>query len=248
MKYLACSDTQFPLHDPRAVTLWLNVLQGFKPDLVDLVGDIDDADSTSRWAIGPEKMVSVNEAGAKLTKEFLKDVKTKGKKGADIHFFDGNHGWHRHHKFLLDNAPQFLEQVTPNTLYGHEDLGIEFHEYGALPVNRFNDMYVHHGDSVSKHSGGSVQSDMEVWGVSLIRGHSHRIGTYYRHFELTGRTLEGYEIGHLMDIKKGDYTPKRNWQQGFIYGYIDTEAQQHHLSLVQIKDGVAYVGGKRYSA
>lgn len=247
-KYLAVSDIQFPYEDKRGVELWLKVLEGFKPDLVDIVGDIDDADSTSQWAIGPEKQISVSEAGARHTRDFLTDVKARGKRGASIHLFDGNHGWTRHRKYLMENAPQFMEHITPNTLYGHEDLGIEFHYYDDLPYNRFNDMYVHHGSSVSKHSGGSVQSDMEIWGVSIIRGHSHRLGTYYRYYELEDRLLEGYEIGHLMHPKHADYSNKRNWQQGFAYGYIDPVAGTHQIHLVPIRDYTCYVGGKKFSA
>jgi hypothetical protein len=107
-------------------------------------------------------------------------------------------------------------------------------------------MYVHHGQAISKHAGGSVQADMDSWGVSLIRGHSHRIGSYRKTFELTGRSLEGYEIGHLMDIKQADYSNQRNWQQGFIYGFISET--DHHLTLVQIKDNVCYVDGKRFQS
>ena len=44
------SDVHFPRHDPRKVELFLKVMKAWKPDAVDLLGDIDDADSTSRWA------------------------------------------------------------------------------------------------------------------------------------------------------------------------------------------------------
>lgn len=245
LKYLAASDIQFPLHDPRTVSLWLDVLKWFKPDMIDLVGDIDDADSTSRWAVGPEQNVSVNDAGAMDTRTFLQDVRASAKK-SDVHLFDGNHGWTRHKDFLLKNAPQFLDQITPNTLYGHEDLGIAFHYYSDLPYNRFNDMFVHHGNAVSKHAGGSVQADMESWGVSLIRGHSHRLGSYRKTYELTGKFLEGYEIGHMMDPIKADYSNVRNWQQGFAYGYVSQG--QHHIELVHVKDHTCYVAGKKFSA
>jgi hypothetical protein len=246
IKYLACSDLQFPLHDKRALDLWLKVLKKFKPDYVDLVGDLDDSDSVSRWAEGtPDALISVNAAGAKDTREFLKTVRQYAP-DADIHLFDGNHGWTRHEQYLAKNAPQYREQITPNTLYGHEDLDIKFHYYQDLPFNRFNDMYIHHGNAVSKHSGGSVQSDMESWGVSLIRGHSHRMGTYFKTYELTGVELEGYEIGHLMDVNKCDYTNVRNWQQGFLYGHVDTDAGVHFLKLVKIKNYTCYVNGVRY--
>jgi hypothetical protein len=244
-RYLACSDIQFPLHDPRAVELWLKVLRGFKPHLVDFVGDLDDSDSTSRWAIGPETQVSVDEAGARATREFLKQARDIVPK-ADMHLFDGNHGWTRHQQYLMKNAPQFLDKITPNDLYGHNDVGVEFHYYSDLPFNRFNDMYVHHGVAVSKHSGESVKSDIDSWGVSIIRGHSHRLGDYFKTYELTGQTLEGYEIGHLMKVEKADYSNQRNWQQGFLYGYISEG--QHFLELVPIKDYTCYVAGKKYSA
>lgn len=248
-RYLACSDIQFPLHDRRAVDLWLKVLKSFKPHLIDLVGDIDDSDSTGRWAVGPEKTISVDEAGAADTKTFLSDVRTAAKR-ASIHLFDGNHGWTRHNKYIMENAPAFIDMITPDSLYGHEKLGIKFHYYNDLPYNRFNDMYVHHGEAVSKHSGESVKADMDAWGVSLIRGHSHRLGDYFKTYELTGTRLEGYEIGHLMQIDKADYSTKRNWQQGFIYGFIS--GGQHFLELVPIKETdqgyTCFVAGKKYVA
>jgi hypothetical protein len=245
LKYLACSDIQFPLHDQRSVNLWLKVLKGFKPHLIDLVGDLDDSDSTGRWAIGPEKTISVDEAGAKDVRAFLKEIRTLSPKG-DIHLFDGNHGWTRHDKYIKENAPALLGTISPNTLYKHEDLGIEFHYYTDLPYNRFNDMYVHHGNAVSKHSGESVKADMDAWGVSLIRGHSHRLGDYFKTYEITGQRLEGYEIGHMMKESLADYSNQRNWQQGFLYGFISEG--QHFLELVPIKDYTCYVAGKKYTA
>ena len=247
LKYLACSDIQFPLHDKRAVDLWLLVLKSFKPDLVDLVGDLDNADSTSRWAIGTaDAVVPISDAGAKNTKDFLKDVRSTGKRGASIHLYDGNHGWTRHEAYIAKNAPAMIEEVTADSIYEYSKAGVEWHRYDDLPYNRFNDMYVHHGNAVSKHSGESVKADIESWGVSLIRGHSHRLGSYLKTYELTGQELEGYEIGHLMDVKQVTYTNVRNWQQGFLYGYIDEG--HHYLSLVQIKNYTCFVDGKRFTA
>jgi hypothetical protein len=247
LKYLACSDVQFPLHDEKAVSLWLKVLKAFKPDMVDLVGDLDDSDSVSRWAIGEEKDINVNDAGAKHTRQFIEDVRTSVPK-ASIHLYDGNHGWTRHEKFLKENAKQYNGLITPNTLYDHEKHGVEFHYYTDLPYNRFNDMYVHHGVAVSKHSGESVKADIDAWGVSLIRGHSHRLGDYFKTYELTNTRLEGYEIGHMMQVKLADYSTQRNWQQGFLYGYVS--GGQHFLELVPIKEtdeGITcFVAGKKF--
>ena len=265
IKYLACSDIQFPLHDKRAVSLWMKVLKSFKPDLVDLVGDIDNADPTSRWAAGASEelfygidlkntpldeleklaLTGLNAGGVKDSVKFISDIRSSVR-GADIHLFDGNHGWTRHENYLNSKSPELLKRITPESLYQLKKYDVTFHNYNDLPYNRFNDMYVHHGNSVSKHSGESVKADMEAWGVSLIRGHSHRIGDYHKTYEITGAHLEGYEIGHLMDVKSADYSNQRNWQQGFIYGYISNG--QHHLSLVKIKDYECWVAGKKFTA
>lgn len=265
LRYLACSDIQFPLQDNRSLKLWLDVAKWFKPDLVDFVGDIDNADATSRWAsntpdelfydvdvkkVSREQLLEtalngINIGGARLTRNLMSDVRLM-RKNADIHLFDGNHGWTRHQNYLYSKAPDLLQDINPELLYGLNDYGINWHRYDALPFRRFNDMYVHHGESVSKHSGESVKADMESWGVSLIRGHSHRVGDYHKTYELTGQRLEGYEIGHLMDESRADYTNVRNWQQGFIYGYVS--GGQHHLTLVKIKDHECYVAGKKFSA
>jgi hypothetical protein len=264
LKYLAVSDIQFPLHDEKAVQLWLNVVKGFKPNIIDLVGDIDNADATSRWAAGSadelfygvdvkkattdelEKIALSNLEydGSQHTKNFLADLRKLAPK-ADIHLHDGNHGWTRHENYFKSKAPALLEKITPDTLYGLDKNNIVFHRYDALPYRRFHDMYIHHGSAVSKHSGESVKADIDAWGVSIIRGHSHRVGDYHKTYELTGQRLEGYEIGHLMDVNKADYSNQRNWQQGFIYGYIDDN--DYYMNLVKIKNYSCYVDGKKYS-
>lgn len=265
LKYLAVSDIQFPLHDKRALALWTKVLKSFKPDLVDLVGDIDNADPTSRWAAGsseelfygldlkkatreellPVALAGIDSGGAKDSRDYLTEIRKYLPK-ADIHLFDGNHGWTRHENYLKNKAPDLLQEISAESIYGTKDVGVEFHRYDALPFKRFNDMYVHHGNAVSKHSGESVKADMDAWGVSIIRGHSHRVGDFHKTFELTGQVLEGYEIGHLMDVEKATYMNQRNWQQGFLYGYIS--GGQHHLTLVKIKNYECFVAGKHFIA
>jgi hypothetical protein len=252
-KYLAVSDIQFPLHDSRALTLWMKVLKSFKPDLVDLAGSGDelfyglDLKTAERSDVIKHAFSGIDAGGAEASRQFIADIRKTLPK-SDIHLYDGNHGWTRHETYFKSKAPWILEEgwMTPNDIYGLDSSGVDFHRYDALPYNRFNDMYVHHGVAVSKHSGESVKADMDSWGVSIIRGHSHRVGDYHKTYELTGKTLEGYEIGHLMDVEKATYMNQRNWQQGFLYGYIADG--QHHLTLVKIKDYTCWVNGKKFQA
>jgi len=50
----------------------------------------------------------------------------------------------------------------------------------------------------------------------------------------------------MMKESLADYSNQRNWQQGFLYGFISEG--QHFLELVPIKDYTCYVAGKKYTA
>ena len=179
-KWLLAGDTHFPSHDARMVSLWLDVLKFLKPQAVDLLGDMDDAEGTSRWVEGTTREgFSLDDSGITHTRKFLQDIHAIVPK-ADKHLHDGNHGWFRHQKWLDKNMGQALldEVYTPEVLYQYESAGFELHYYDEPPVKRYGDIYAHHGESISKHAGESVRNDCLNFGVSLVRGHSHRLGRW----------------------------------------------------------------------
>ena len=244
IKWLFASDIHFPKHDARMVTLWMDVLRYLKPQAVDLLGDIDDADSTSRWAEGTSRAsTSLEDAGVADTRKFLADIHSVVPK-ADKHFHDGNHGWYRHAKFLDKNAPQVLDYLTPDTLYEYRASKFEWHLYDQPPVKRYGDIYAHHGESISKHAGESVRNDVMGWGVSLIRGHSHRMGEYHVSYPLAGRDLRGFEIGHMCDPSQMTYDVAPNWQAGFAFGLVDGD--DVFIDTIEIRNYKCYVGGKLF--
>lgn len=241
IKWLCASDIHFPLHDKRKVELFMKVMKWFRPDAVDYLGDIDDADSTGRWAIGPETMVGVGEGGVHLTTELFAQTREM-LPNADLHMHDGNHGWTRHKQYLMKNAPAMLDMLNPDVLYQYSKYGVHWHEYDAAPVHRFGDMYGHHGESISKHAGESVRNDCLNWDISLVRGHSHRMGSWFRTYPISGKILRGYEIGHLADESKMDYTRSPDWQAGFALAHVVSDYP--HMQLIQINDYTCVVDGK----
>ena len=250
LRWLMVSDVHFPRHCERKVSLFMKVAKWWQPNAIDLLRDIDDADSTSRWAEGTNRSIELVDEGVKLTQEFMNDLSQICPKAEDKHFHDGNHGWYRHKKYLEKNAPPFLGLINAETLYRPTDYGFQFHEYDQKPVKRFNNMYAHHGESISKHSGESVRADCTKYLVSLVRGHSHRQASYYVTHELPGIAIEGYEIGHLCNEDKMTYELTKNWQAGFaVADVVDDVA---FVKLVQIKEtshGLScFVDGKRFDA
>ena len=248
IKWLTAGDVHFPKHDPRLVSLWINVLRYLKPQAVDLLGDIDDADSTSRWAEGTSREgFSLDDAGITDSRKFLADIHAIVPR-ADKHFHDGNHGWFRHKKWLDKNRPDSLESkmFTPDVLYEYTKSGFEWHEYDKPPVKRYGDFYAHHGESISKHSGESVRNDCLNFGVSLIRGHSHRLGRWGQAYPVDGRVVRGFEGGQLCDPTKMEYDISPNWEPGFLFGIVHND--EVLMTPIEIRNYTCAVGGRVFEA
>jgi hypothetical protein len=242
------SDFHIPFHNSRYVDLWFKVMKSFKPDVVDYLGDIDDQSCFSRFSDGtPDEVLGRVALYAQDVKALYQDTVTLVP-NADRFVALGNHDI-RVFDYVDKKAPALKDFVTPESMWGLDSLGYNYIYYGDLPKHRHGDIYVHHGVSISKHAGESVRNDVEAFGVSIIRGHSHRIGTYMRTFELRNETLRGYEIGHLTDVKSSgmSYTNMHNWQPGFAVAYISGGTV--HIEPVHIQpDFTAYVAGKRFAA
>jgi len=261
LKWLIASDFQIPYEDVRATKLFFSFMKWFKPDIVDLLGDIDDQNCYSRYSDGkPDEFLLANqkpeneETLLKLvaqessdTKKFYSEIRKTAPK-AQLFTALGNHDIRVFDYFEKKN-PEILEKVTPNSLWGLDDLGYDYIYYNDLPRKRFGDIHVHHGVALSQNAGESARKDVENYGVSMMRGHSHRLGTYYKTHELRNETLRGYEIGHMCDVKNDQfkYTTVHNWQQGFAIAHIEN-GEYPHVQLIEIsKDYTIFADGKKFT-
>lgn len=257
------SDQQFPYHDERMINLWFKVLKYLKPDAVDYLGDVSDQACYSRFSMGtpneflakyateeatPEYYLGFVESEEKIVREFYSRTREL-LPNADMFVALGNHDI-RVWDYLEKKVPDIVEQVTPEFLWGLDSIGADYIYYGDLPKHRFGDIHVHHGNAVSKHAGESVKADVDNWGVSLIRGHSHRMGDFFKTYELRNETIRGYEIGHMSDVKDAGmmYTNVHNWQHGFAYGIIENGEYPHIFTVAVSPDYTCYIGRKKFSA
>lgn len=271
LKWLLSSDQQIPYHDKRMINLYFSVMKWFKPDVVDLVGDQSDQFCFSRWADGrPQEflemvkkrdIVEVYPEILKLSQDEEKPVAEFYQKhrkmlpNSEIFVALGNHDI-RAFDYFDKKIPDMLKDITPESLWGLDSLGIDYIYYKDRPAHRYGGVYVHHGASISKHAGESVRNDIDSFGVSLVRGHSHRLATFARSYPLRKETLRGWELGHMMDINHegASYDNVHNWQQGFAIGHIESGANTPdgfyaHIELIQVSpDYTCYVDGKKFSA
>lgn len=232
MKWAMVGDLQIPYEDKRAVRLWFKCMKAWQPDAIDLLGDIDDQLEYSTFSDGttdeffnqmkkepdasPIKIIGKHAKGAK---KFYTKIRQEFP-DANVHVSLGNHDV-RIFKYIDKKAPEYNEDVTPNMLWGLDDLGFSWRHYNEKPFERFAKTYVHHGTTTST-SGPTVGKDIEALGVSLIRGHSHKALLAYKTFPMTGVTLHGLECGHMCDIESYGmlYADNPVWQKGFGLAYV----------------------------
>jgi hypothetical protein len=237
MKWALVGDLQIPYEDQRAVALWFKIMKWWKPTAIDLVGDIDDQLEYSSFSDGttdeffallkkaedpsPINLVVKN---AKAARDFYTKVR-KQHPNADIHVSLGNHDI-RIFKYIDKKAPVFNDQITPNLLWGLDDLGMSWRMYHEKPYLRFADTYVHHGVTTST-TGPTIGKDIENYGVSLIRGHSHKAQISFKTYPMLDRTLHGMECGHMCDPTTYglQYAANPDWQLGFGIAHVNSEGR-----------------------
>lgn len=243
-KWAMVGDLQIPYEDKRAVALWLKVMKAWKPNAIDIVGDVDDQLEYSTFSDGttdeffarlkkeedpsPLHLIKKNADGAK---QFYATVR-KQHPEADIHVSLGNHDI-RIFKYVDRKAPDYNALVTPNALWGLDDHRMTWRMYHEKPLMRFGGVHVHHGDTVTT-TGLSVRNDIENYDISLIRGHDHRGGLVTKTYPLSGRTLQGLGTGHMCDPSQYglQYTINPSWEQGFGIGHVVGDFA--HLQFIPI--------------
>lgn len=254
-KWAFVGDLQIPYEDQRAVALWFKVMKWWKPDAIDIVGDIDDQLEYSSFSDGttdeffaqlkkqedpsPLAFIKKNADGAKQFYERVRKVAPN----ADIQARLGNHDI-RIFKYIDRKAPAYNESVTPNVLWGLDDQGIEWTMYGEKPTERFAGIHTHHGDTTTT-TGLAVKNDIENYNISLVRGHDHRGGVVYKTFPLSNTVLQGMGTGHMCDPSAYglSYTINPSWELGFGIAHVSEGIA--HLQFIPITpDYLCVVDGK----
>lgn len=239
LKWALVGDLQIPYHDKRATDLFFKAMKWWKPDAMDFLGDIDDqleysrfsdgttdeffsqlkkekkdeaeSDEEFRKRVSPLPFVKKNAEGAKELYTFARAQH----KDADMHASLGNHDI-RAKGYMDKKFPEYVDEITPNLLWGLDDLGIAWRPYELPPLERFGGIHVHHGNTTTT-TGLAVKSDIENYNISLARGHDHRGGVVYKSYPMTKTTLVGLGTGHLCDPSAYGlrYTTNPSWELGF---------------------------------
>lgn len=212
--WVVLNDLQIPFHDRRVVDrLVLPFVESLKPYGILLNGDIVDCYAISDYTKDPL-----------MKKDLLREIHEVGrlmarlqKTGArELIWLGGNHE-DRLRRYLWQHAPELTMPATSfEELFRVGAHGFTYRPYGAC--HRLGKLIVTHGDLASKHSAYTARMMFEKYGNSILMGHTHRLGVFYRR-DVNG-VHAAYENGCLCMLQ-AEYAQHPNWQQGFSVVHVD---------------------------
>lgn len=267
-KFMIGNDFHFPAQDDRAVDLWFQVMRYWKPDEIDLLGDISDGTEYSKHVLGgtteffnkreipkEDKIYNLQSVidqimeNEKPARDFIAENR-KVRKKATIRVFDGNHEWPRISDYFDKYYPEVMNHITPQSVYGLDNIGAYYYGYDVEPIRCHGDLFLHHGNMTGTNAGDTVKKHIDTFGVSMVVGHCHRIAHVNKTFNLRGEVLRGYENGHMCNTKSPlmNYTNAKNWQQGFMIGVVDDNGKAHVNQIYITEDYTCMVNGRIFSA
>ena len=236
MSKLIIGDLHIPFEDKKAINVMLKIHQHCRPETVIINGDMLDFAEISHFVRDKLKDRPLRES----IDDAVSIIK-KLQRYSTVIYHVGNHEL-RLQNYLLSNAPEVEHLVKFDTLINDGlDTKIEFVPMigrDSMKLYFDDQLLVGHFNRISRHSCYTCKLLCEDYKVSIVQGHTHRLGNYYT----TGINgiLQGHEGGCLCDLHPG-YTANPNWQNGFLMAYTAQD-----IETVFINDGEALYRGKCY--
>lgn len=236
------SDLQVPYHDQKAVRNVAAFIKRWRPDRVATVGDEIDLPQLSRWERGlAGEFAGTLDRDRRITQEVLFDLRVTD-------MVRSNHT-DRLYNSIKTRLPALaaLPELQFENWLGLPDLGIKYHKE-AMQVAK--GWIILHGDEgqLSQKGGQTALGLSERTGLNVVCGHTHRAGLTHKTQSVNGRltrTLWGFEVGNLMDMRQAKYAKTHNWTQGFGLLYEDKHGAQPVFVGIE-RDGSFMVEGRRY--
>lgn len=237
--YLVTNDWQIPFEDEKIVVkLFLPFLAWLQPDGIIINGDFIDNYELSDFSKDPLKhnLFELERVKASSYLRFMREAAPKAK-GV---WLGGNHEdrtrrylWKNAREMGLDHRRVFTDCFKPSK-YGF--IYMPYHS-----VIRLGKLDVTHGSVVRAHSALSAKAHFEKRGGSVLIGHTHRMGTYYR--TNAKGVYAAFENGCLCRMDP-EYVQDPDWQQGWSVVHVGKEGYFAVQQIPVIKHSYIIYGRK----
>ncbi|MGV9693353.1 metallophosphoesterase [Streptomyces sp. NPDC003444] len=247
------SDTQIPYEDKRALRNVISFIGEYQPDEVIQIGDLVDYPAPSRWTAGTRYEFA---GGVIRDSEYAKrnfSTPLRAVYDGPVKILKGNHD-ERPEVYLEKNAPALAAE---DVAYRFESL-LDFDGFGFKLVEPYYGfapgwvaIHGHESPGLSQVAGRTAAAKARKAGVSVVMGHTHRLAISPESTGYGGKlkTVYGFEVGHLMDVRQAGYLRNgpANWQKGFGLFYCGKFGATPHAIPVE-PDGSFVVEGERFGS
>lgn len=242
------SDFHFGCQCKKSIDIFLETVSQVQPKIVVLNGDTMDFLAISKYP----KDIKVNWSLQKERTDYhaFLDELIKVSNGAEIFETVSNHSGQsvdgRWRRYLSDRLGELscLPEISDILSYQNVFLGDYKKIVQHVDYVDLNGLIVTHGDIVRKNGGASPRGMVDKWLVSILHGHTHRIGSSCQRIPaIAGRKesqLYGFEGGCLCSLDQ-TYGTGMNWQNGFNIVSFGKEHGEFGVEQVLIKDGKANI-------
>lgn len=222
--WVVMNDIQIPFHDRRVLNrLVLPFVEDLKPDGIILNGDVVDCYSISDFDKDPLTTATLGRE-VTLAQGLMARLRAANPR-AELIWLGGNHEdrLRRHvwkHPELLERLDRASKKRVVATLdfpevFSVVSYGFRWKPYGDTQM--LGKLMVTHGSMVNKHSGQTARSHFERYGNSVLVGHTHRGGAFYK------RNVRGVHVAYenfCLCRLDPEYVTHPDWQQGFSVVHV----------------------------
>jgi len=241
-KIVCLSDQHIPYLDGKANEAVFKFLKRFKPHKIKLLGDVIDFWQISSFLKDPSRITAI-QADLDATKSYLARLRDTAPQ-ADFTYLAGNHE-DRMRKRIWKDAPWIasIRDMEVDKLLNLEGLKIKFYRE-QTDVERDGEVLFTHGTIVSQDSAMTARRMLKKYGMSIIFGHVHRLGSYYE--TKVGGAYGAWENGCLCTpaLAREWRVGFPNWQQGFTVVYMTDK--RFIVNQVFISEGELLWAGRVY--
>lgn len=225
-KAVAINDQHIPYDDTVINELVFDFIRDFKPDIIDVLGDIVDFFQISKFSTDPKRKTTL-QADIDKTHAYLKTLREIAPK-AEIELHFGNH-LDRLRKYIWNNAKELdcIRSLHLPFLLGLDSLGISYIE-SAEGYRQRGKLVLTHGHVISQDSAMTARRNLNRYGLSVICGHTHRGGATYKTDLLGVRGAWENFCLCRMDLAKEWRVGVANWQTGFSYLFYYADRFEVH--------------------
>ena len=204
----------------QAVSLALQIVEDFDPDVRITGSDGVDFYSLSSFDKDPKRISSVQEeldSWAATQRSWL-----SASPNATNYFIIGNHEDRLRRWLCKHPGLHGLNALSFESLFQFDKLNIQMGDKDGLEVSFYNKLLITHGSMVRKFSAYTARGEAEKirYSMSVMTGHTHRGGRFFT--TTRDGICEAVECFCLCSMTP-EYVCNPDWQHGIVLAEVDKE-------------------------